>query len=180
MFPEMLEFMCLLRILAPVLDDIAYSRDDSFTPEREEGLYQLYHLSFADWQRGDVSTRKPRASRLSQQLWNKQKRSETERWFTGRENKRELERWCQARLTTKFSFVSAQNVQTGFCISFVCKLIMSFAICKGGSGREQFSFQGFANPPLQKGLMIKPTASSPRLKKRKTQTQHPWGLHKVT
>lgn len=48
MFPEMLEFMCLLRILASVLDDIAYSRDDSLTPEREEGLYQLYHLPVAD------------------------------------------------------------------------------------------------------------------------------------
>lgn len=48
MFPEMLEFVCLLRILAPVLADIAYSRDDSFSPEREEGLYQLYHLSFTD------------------------------------------------------------------------------------------------------------------------------------
>lgn len=45
MFPEMLEFICLLRILAPVLNDTAYSGDDSFTPEREEGLYQLYHLS---------------------------------------------------------------------------------------------------------------------------------------
>lgn len=149
MFPEMLEFMCLLRILAPVLDDIAYSRDDSFTPEREEGLLQLYHLSSADWQHGDVSTRKPRASRLSQQLLNKPKRSEMERWITERQNKRELERWCQARLTTKISFLSAQNVQTGFFISFVCKLTMSFAICTGGSWREQLSFHGFATLLLQ-------------------------------
>ena len=28
---------------------------------------------------------------------------------------------------------------------------MSFAICRGGSRREQLSFQGFATPLLQKG-----------------------------
>lgn len=143
MFPEMLEFMCLSRILAPVLDDIAYSRDDSLTPEREEGLYQMYHLSMADWQPGDVSTRKPHASRLSQQLWNKQKRSEMERWITERPNKRELERWCQSqnhKTKTKSSLASAQNVYRGFCISFFCKSTVYFAICKGGFGRDQLSF----------------------------------------
>lgn len=165
----MLEFMCLLRILAPVLDDTAYSGDDSSTPEREEGLYQLYHLSIADGQRGDVSTGKPRASRLSQ---NKGINKTEAKWGDDSRREKTKENWkgnAKPDRQQNLCLSQPKNVQTGFRVSFVRKLKVSFAIGKGAFRREQLR----ASPPQACERVIKLTANSPWLKMSKTQAQNP-------
>lgn len=88
------------------------------------------------------------ASRLSQQLWSKQKRSGKEKWFTGRGNKREL--GVDARPGWRQNFrLSLLKMCRALCVSFMCKLMMSFAICKGRSGREQIF--GLCHPTPAKG-----------------------------
>lgn len=87
MFPKVLEFMWLLRILAPVLNDTAYSGDDSFTRSRRKDCTSCTTSPL--WLTAVMLPQGSCASRFSQQLQNKQRRSGMEKWFTGIETKRE-------------------------------------------------------------------------------------------